>query len=149
VNAGFSVLKREEGAVTVVFKVSVASSDVVVTAGFSVLRIEDIVVDTIRDSSVNKEEARSPEASVSVEVESAAMSGSVLDPNKGGRDSTAVFCDIVGSSSVLALDDMGVTGDVCVNISGVPSPDPPSSVTVRPGLMSVFSVIGETDDFSV
>lgn len=55
----------------------------------------------------------------------------------------------MGSSSVLAVEDMGVTGDVSVNISGVPSPDPLPSVTVRRGLISVFSVIGETDDFSV
>lgn len=78
---------REEGAVTVDFKLSIASSDAVVI-GFSVLNIEEVGFDTIKNSSVTIVEARSPEPVASVEIETAAMSGCVLDAEKEGEDST-------------------------------------------------------------
>ena len=65
-----------------------ALSDAVVTAGFSVLNKEEMVVDIINDSSVNIVEVRSTGNSVSEAVDTAAVSGSVPDPEKEGDDSS-------------------------------------------------------------
>ena len=89
-NADFSVLSSEEGGDKVDFKASIALSDAVVTAGFSVLNKDEMVVDTIKDNFVKILAVRSPEASVSVEVDTAAVSGSVLDREEEGEDSNMV-----------------------------------------------------------
>ena len=72
------------------FTVSIALSDAVVAAGFSVLNKDEMVVDTIKDNFVKILEVRSPEASV--DVVTAVVSGSTLDPEDVVEDSSMTCC---------------------------------------------------------
>ena len=103
---------------------SAVSWDSAVTNGFSVLN-KDVAV-TVSVSLVETSDNISPESSSSVVVKK--LVSGPIDVSMG--------VDFVDSSSVLPREDVAMLGEVGVNISGVPSPEPPSSVTR--GMISFF-----------
>ena len=109
------MLYREEAGDGVVLVLSAVSWVSAVANGFSVLN-KDVAVTV----SVSLVETSDIEESSSPVVVKKLVSGPI-DVSMG--------VDFVDGSSVLPREDVGMFGEVGVNISGVPSPEPPSSVT--------------------
>ena len=107
------MLYREEAGDGVVLVLSAVSCDSNVTDGFSVLNKDVAVTFTVSlvDTS-DIEEAFSP----------------VVMKLVSGPIDVSMVGDFVDGSSVFSREDVVMSGDVGENISGVPSPEPPSSV---------------------